>query len=191
MKTAFLLSTGTFRGDLFTKKRNILSLSDVFGELLDLFRKIICGVVKFCNYVSIERFRRKKKIFFPEKRSFSKKAEVEGLFFGNCRKIFNRAAKAAFRLLVGNFFKKNTVCVKESFSSQFRKSIEKVSAFVEFFLWWGCQNHLLRVHWKILRALFFPIPFLLFHFRTLIKKFPALSEKNVPSVNGEKWGQFV
>ena len=191
MKTAFLLSTGTFRGDLFTKKSNNLSLSDVVGELLDLFRKSICGVVKFCNHVSRETLRRKKKIFFPEKTSFSKKAEVEGLFFGNCRKIFNRAAKTTFRLPVGSFFKKNTVCVKESFSSQFRKSIEKFSAFVEIFLWWGCQNHLLRVHWKILRALFFPIRFLLFHFRTLSKKFPALSEKNFDwIVNGEIMGSI-
>ena len=89
-------------------------------------------VVKLCNYVSIETLRGKK-VFFPAKWSFSKEAGVEGKFFGNCRKIFNRAAKTAFRLPVGNFFKKNTVCEKESFSSQFRKSIENVSAFVDFF----------------------------------------------------------
>ena len=202
VKTAFYLSTGTFRG-VFLGKSTISSLSDVVGELFDLFRKSICGVVNFCNYVSIERFRRKKKIFFPEKRSFSKKAEVEaeveGLFFGNCRKIFNRAAKTAFRLLVENFFKKNTVCEKESFSSQFRKTIENFSAFVEFFLWWFCQNHLLRVHWNILRDLFFPIRFLLFHFRTVSEKIHALSEKKVDwivktafQVSMVKyWGQFV
>ena len=175
VKTAFYLSTGTFRG-VFLGKSTISSLLDVVGELFDLLRNCFGGVVKFCNCVSIETFRGKK-VFFPAKWSFSKEAGVEGKIFGNCRKIFNRAAETAFRLPVGNFFKKNTVCEKESFSSQFRKSIENVSAFVDFFLWWCCQNHLLRVHGNILRDLFFPIRFLLFHFRTVSEKFPAFSEK--------------
>ena len=152
VKTAFYLSTGTFRG-VFLGKSTILSLSDVVGELSDLFRKSFGGVVNFCNYVSRETFRGKK-IFFPEERYFSKQAELERKFFGNCRKIFGRRAETAFRVPIRNIFKKNTVSEKESFSSQFCKSSEKIFAFCWSFLGWGCQSHLLRVLWKILRDLF-------------------------------------
>ena len=68
----------------FFEKSTILSLSDFVGELFGLFRKSIGGVVKICNYVSIETFRGKK-VFFPAQWSFSKEAGVEGKFFGNCQ----------------------------------------------------------------------------------------------------------
>ena len=66
----------------FKEKSTTLSLSDFVGELFDLFSNSFGGVVKFCNCVSIETVRERK---FPEKRSFSKKAEVQRKFFGNCR----------------------------------------------------------------------------------------------------------
>ena len=67
---------------------------------------------------------------------------------------FGRAVKIAFRVPIRNIFQKNTVSEKESFSSQFRKSSEKVFAFCWRFLGWGCQGHLLRVLWKVLRDFF-------------------------------------
>ena len=153
VKTAFYLSAGTFRG-VFLGKSTILSLSDVVGELSDLFRKSFGGVVKFCNYVSRETFRGKT-IFFPEDWFFSKQAELERKLFGNCRKYFGRPAKTALRVPIRNIFKKNTVSEKESFSSQFRKASKKVFAFCWKFSGWGCQFLLPRVQWNILRDLFF------------------------------------
>ena len=112
--------------EFFQEKCILLSFSDVLGELFDLFRKSIGGVVKFCNYVSINLFEEK---IFPSKWSFSKQAEVQRKFFENCRINFGRAVKIAFRVPIRNIFKKNTVSEKESFSSQFCKSSEKVFAF--------------------------------------------------------------
>ena len=152
VKTAFYLSTGTFRG-VFLGKSTILSLSDVVGELSDLFRKSFGGVVNFCNYVSRERFRGKK-IFSQKIDFFSKQAELERKVLSNCRKIFGRPAKTAFRVPIRNIFEKSTVSEKEPFSSQFCKSSEKVFVFCWNFLGWGCQSQLLRVLWKILRDLF-------------------------------------
>ena len=194
VKTAFYLSTGTFRG-VFLGKSTFLSLWDVVGELSDLFRKSLGGVVKFCNYVSRETFRGKK-IFFPEERYFSKQAELERKFFGNCRKIFGRPAKTAFRVPIRNVFKKTTVSEKESFSSQFRKSSEKVFAFCWSFSGWGCQNCLLRVHWNVLRDLILPNYFLSFSVADTGLKSSCIlwiiyrqnCQNCIPSVHGEVLG---
>ena len=113
----------------FLGKSTISSLSDVVGELFDLFRKSMGGVVKLCNYVSIETFRRKK-VFFPAKRSFSKEAGVEGKFFGNCRKNFVRAAKTGFHT---NISQKNTDSEKSLFLLNFGHRAEQFLPFVDVF----------------------------------------------------------
>ena len=194
VKIAFCLSTGTVRG-VFLGKSTILSLWDVVGELSDLVRKSFDGVVKFCNYVSRETFRGKT-IFFPEDRFFSKQAELERKFFGNCRKYFGRPAKTALRVPNRKIFKKSTVSEEESFSSQFRKSSEKVFDFCWSFSGWGCQNCLPRVHWNVLRGLILPNYFLSFSIPDTELKSSCISWKIfrqncqncIPSVHGEILG---
>ena len=179
--------------EFFQEKCILLSFSDVVGELFDLFRKSIGGVVKFCNYVSINLFEEK---IFPSKWSFSKQAEVQRKFFDNCRINSGRAVKIAFRVPIRNIFKKNTVSEKESFSSQFCKSGEKVFAFYWSFLGWGCQNCLLRVHWNVLRDLILPTYFLSFLIPDtelkssciLWKIFRQNCQNCIPCVHGEKLG---
>ena len=186
------------RGPLY-EKNIILSLSDVVGELLDLFRKSIGGVVKFCNYVSIETVREKK--FSQKNKVFQKKAEVQLKFFEIFGMNFGRAVKTACRVPVRNIFKKNTVSEKESFSSQFRKSSGRVFAFCWSFSGWGCQNCLLRVHWNVLRDLILPNYFLSFSIPdtelksscilwTILKYFDRIVKTAFQVSMGNYWGKF-
>ena len=180
VKTAFYLSTGTFRG-VFLGKSTFLSLWDVVGELSDLFRKSLGGVVKFCNYVSRETFRGKK-IFFPEERYFSKQAELERKFFGNCRKIFGRRAKTAFRVPIRNIFNKNTVSEKESVLSQLCKSSGKVFAFCWSFIRWVVKIAFHVSNGTSWRNYFFPISFL---------SFPIPDTDRKPSCNFGKYSYEI
>ena len=51
-------------------------------------------------------------------------------------------------------FPRKTPILRKVFSSQFRTSSATVFAFCWSSLGWGCQSHLLRVLWKILRVFF-------------------------------------
>ena len=171
VKTALYLSTGTFRG-VFFGKSTILSLSDVVGELSDLFRKSFGGVVKFCNFVSRETFRGKK-IFSQRNDCFSKQAALERKFFGNCGKIFGRPAKTALRVPIRNILKKNTVSEKESVSSQFCKSSGKVFALCWSFIRWVVKISFHVSNGTFWGLCFFPICFLSFPIPDTDRKFPC------------------
>ena len=140
MKTAFLLSTGTFRGDFFTKKSIILSLSDVVGELLDLFRKSFGGVVSFCNYVSIETFRGKK--IFPRKLKFFQIGRVWAKSSWSLPKSFRQGCQNCILCVTGKFLGKSYFWKKIFFLSS--SDIEQ-----EYF------GILTRVFWHIVKTAFY------------------------------------
>ena len=110
---------------------------------------------------------------------FSKQAELERKFFGDCRKNFGRPAKTALRVPIRNIFKKNTVSEKESVSSHFCKSSGKVFKFCWSFIRWVVKIAF-HVSNGTFWGFFFQSAFFLFQFRTLIEKFHAILE-NIPT----------
>ena len=173
MKTAFLLSTGTFWGDLFTKKRNILSLSDVVGELLDLFRKSICGVVKFCNYVSIERFRRKKRFFPRKKEVFQKRQRLRDYFSVIVEKFSTRLPKLDS---IRTFPRKTLILRKVFFISILDIERNSLCLLLTFFRVGLSKSPSTCPLEHFEGFIFFHFAFFLFQFRTLIEKFHAILE---------------
>ena len=130
MKTAFLLSTGTFRGDLLTKKSNILSLSDVVGELLDLFRKSIDGVVKTAFLLSTGTFRgdlvSKKNIILSLSDVVGELLDLFRKSIGGVVKFCNYVSIETLR--EKNFSQKNKVFQKKQrFCESFSKVVEWIS----------------------------------------------------------------
>ena len=177
VKTAIYLSTGTFRGVSWGKS-TILSLSDVVGELSDLLRKSFGGVVKLCNYVSRETFRRKK-VFFPEKWFFfQNRQSLSENFSVIVEKISAGLPKLHSECPLGIFSRKILFLRKNLFHLIFANRAGRFSNFLKFYKV-GCQNRLPRVQWNILRV-FFQSAFFLFQFRTLIEKFHAILE-NIPT----------
>ena len=121
--------------------------------------KVSAGLSNFVTACLQKQFEKKN---FPEKWSFSKNAEVQWTFFGNCRMNFGRAVKIAFRVPIRNIFKKVLFLRKNLFHLIFAKRSGKFFALCWSFIRWVVKISFHVSNGTFWGIYFFPICFLSF-----------------------------
>ena len=118
--------------EFFFGKSTISSLSDVVGELFDLFRKSMGGVVKLCNYVSVETFRGKK-VFSQQNEVFQKKQGLREKFSVIVEKFSTGLPKLHSDCPLGTFSRKILFVWKNLFHLNFANRSRKFLLLLNFF----------------------------------------------------------